>query len=278
MNTIEKVDLTDYEYAGEGANGASYHHKSNPELMLKLYNATKPIAFIENELTLAKSVYKLGLPTPKPGTLVTDGERYGILFNRILNKRSFSRIVGDDPSQVPLYARTFAEMAKQLHATVCDKTQFRSIKSIYNQLLEENPFYSADEKSKVAALINGTPDCDTALHGDLQFSNTITDGSHNYFIDLGDFAYGNPLFDLGMVLLTCRYENTEFLEEVFHMNQDTAHRFWMEFVPAYFGPNADPEEMDRIVRPYAGLKSLIIERDCHKPFPEYRALMGGIFE
>lgn len=278
MNTIEKINLADYDYAGEGANGASYHHKSNPELMMKLYNKNKPLEFIENELSLANKVYNLGLPTPKPGILVTDGERYGILFNRIVNKRSFSRIIGDDPSLVPIYARTFSEMCKQLHSTVCDKTQFRSIKSIYKQLLEENPYYTPDEKCKVAAFIDATPDSDTALHGDLQFSNAITDGKQNYFIDLGDFAYGNPLFDLGMVLLTCRYDDEQFLEEVFHMTQDTAYKFWLEFVHDYFGPEADPEEMNRIIRPYAGLKSLIIERDCLQPFPQFRALLGEVLE
>lgn len=278
MDTITKIKLSDYEYAGEGANGASYHHKTSPDLMLKLYNATKPLEFIENELIIANRVYDLGIPTPKPGILVTDGERFGIQFRRILNKKSFSRIVGDDPVQVPEYAHTFAEMSKRLHSTPCDPSQFRSIKDIYNKLLEENPYYTADEKSKVARLINSTPDANTALHGDLQFSNAITDGKSNYFIDLGDFAYGNPLFDLGMVLLTCRYDDDQFLEEVFHMTQDTAHKFWLEFVPVYFGPNSDPDEMDRLVRPYAGLKSLIIERDCHQPFPQYRALMGDILE
>jgi len=277
MNTAETIDLTDYEYAGEGANGASYHHKTNPELMLKLALEGKSIQHLEKELCMAKKVYGLGIPTPKPGHLVTAENRYGILFNRILNKKSFSRIVGDDPTQVPKMAKLFGEMSKQLHNTVCPTDQFENIKTVYNKLLEENPFYSADEKAKVAKLINDTPDADTAIHGDLQFSNTITDGEHHYFIDLGDFAYGNPLFDLGMVLLTCRYEDTRFLEEVFHMNQDTAHQFWLEFVPAYFGPGTDPDEMDKILRPYAGLKSLIIERDCQQPFPQYHALMEEAF-
>ena len=276
MTDIEKIDLTDFDYAGEGANGASYHHKTNPALMLKLALEGKSIQHLEKELAVAQKVYALGVPTPKPGHLVTDGCRYGILFHRILNKKSFSRIVGDDPTQVPNMAREFAEMCKQLHQTICPKDQFENVKTFYNKLLEENPFYTADEKAKVAKFINDTPDADTAIHGDLQFSNAITDGKQHYFIDLGDFVYGNPLFDLGMVLLTCCYEDTPFLEEVFHMNQDTAHKFWLAFVPAYFGPCADPDEIDRRIRPYAGLKSLIIERDCHQPFPQYRALMDEV--
>ena len=39
METLEaiRIDLADYEYAGEGANGVSYNHRYDPDVMLKLY-------------------------------------------------------------------------------------------------------------------------------------------------------------------------------------------------------------------------------------------------
>lgn len=272
----EKINLEEYEYSGEGANGASYNHKTNPRYMLKLYNAGKPLDFIVSELDRVRKVYDLGIPTPKPGVLVTDGERYGIRFERVLNKKSFSRCVGDDPSQVEKYAREFARMCKMLHSTHCPAEGFVSVKDSYKRDLAANPFFTDEEKEKIAAFIDAAPDADTAIHGDLQFSNAITDGENTYFIDLGDFAYGDPLFDLGMVLLTCLYDSDDFVEEVFHMKNETAHAFWRYFVPEYFGEDADPDEMEALVRPYAGLKTIIIERDGQKPFPEFRALLKGI--
>lgn len=276
MNNALKIDLAEYDYSGEGANGASYNHKSDPRFMLKLYNNTKPLSFITSELERAQKVYDLGIPSPKPGVLVTDGERYGIRFERILNKKSFSRAVGDNPAQVDYYAKEFAKLCKQLHSTVCPKDQFINVKDAYKRDLAENEFFTADEKAKIINFIDATPDGDTAIHGDLQFSNAITDGEHNYFIDLGDFAYGNPLFDLGMVLLCCKYDSDEFVEEVFHMSNATAHKFWDAFAPAYFGADTDMAEIEQKIRPYAGLKTIIIERDAHMPFPEFRALMDGI--
>lgn len=278
MNQAELIDLNDYDYSGEGANGASYNHKTDPRFMLKLYNNTKPLSFITAELERAQNVYNLGVPSPKPGVLVTDGERYGIRFERILNKKSFSRAVGDNPARVEEYAREFARMCKLLHSTHCPTDRFVSVKDAYKRDLAENPFFTADEKVKIAAFIDSTPDADTAIHGDLQFSNAITDGEHNYFIDLGDFAYGNPLFDLGMVLLCCKYDSDEFVEEVFHMKQETANKFWDCFVPEYFGEDADPVEVEKMVRPYAGLKTIIIERDAHQPFSEFRALMADVLK
>lgn len=277
-NQAELIDLNEYDYSGEGANGASYNHKTDPRFMLKIYNNTKPLSFITAELDRARKVYDLGIPSPKPGVLVTDGERYGIRFERVLNKKSFSRAVGDDPANVEFYAREFAKMCKKLHSTVCPTDQFTSVKDSYKKDLAENPFFTADQKSKIAAFIDSTPDANTAIHGDLQFSNAITDGTNNYFIDLGDFAYGNPLFDLGMVQLCCCYDTDEFVEEVFHMSNETAHKFWKYFVPEYFGADADIEEVNVRVRPYAGLKTIIIERDAHQPFPEFRALLGHILD
>lgn len=273
----ELINLEDYDYSGEGANGASYNHKTDPRFMLKLYNTSKPLDFITSELERAKKVYDLGIPSPKPGVLVTDGERYGIRFERILNKRSFSRAVGDDPSDenIRFRAREFAKMCKLLHGTECPDGMFENVKDVYKRDLKYS-FFSDEEKKKVAEFIDSVPDARTAIHGDLQFSNAITDGTNNYFIDLGDFACGNPLFDLGMVLMCCKYSDDAFIEEVFHMKKATSTKFWECFVPEYFDGRMTPDQAEKMLRPFAGLKSIIIERDCHQSFPHYRALLDEV--
>ncbi len=273
----ELINLEDYNYSGEGANGASYNHKTDPRFMLKLYNTSKPLDFITSELERARKVYVLGIPSPKPGVLVTDGERYGIRFERILNKRSFSRAVGDDPSDENIRhcAGEFARMCKQLHSTECPAGMFENVKDVYKRDLKYS-FFSDEEKKKVAEFIDSVPDARTAIHGDLQFSNAITDGNNNYFIDLGDFACGNPLFDLGMVLMCCKYSDDAFIEEVFHMKKATSTKFWECFVPEYFDGKMTSDQAEKMLRPFAGLKSIIIERDCRQPFPHYRALLDEI--
>ena len=66
-----KIDLNDYVRTGEGANGASYNHKIDPSIMMKLYFRNFEAAKLE--LELAQKVYRMGIPTPEPGDLVTDG-------------------------------------------------------------------------------------------------------------------------------------------------------------------------------------------------------------
>ncbi len=281
------IDLNDYIRTGEGANGASFNHKNDPSIMLKLYFRNFEAA--ATELELAQKVYKMGIPTPEPGDLVTDGKQVGIRFKRIEGKKSFSRACGDNPERAEEYGREFAQMCKRLHSIHVDTTQFESVKDRLYNMLEANPDFTPEQKRKLHDYIAAAPEADTAIHGDLQFGNGIFtehDGKRQlYFIDLGDFCYGYPMFDIGMVYLCCCLNNEEWTQEVNHMSNATARRFWDGFAPEYFltpdcpvpgfGPGADLAEVERQVRIYAGLKTILIERDTHFPMPAFRAMLEG---
>ena len=272
-----KIDLNEYERVGEGANGASYNHKTNPDIMLKIYFRNFEAA--EKELELAQKVYAMGIPTPEPGDLITDGERMGIRFRRINGKKSFSRACGDEPERTEEFAREFAQMCKRLHAVHMDTTQFENVKDRLYNLLDANPFFTPEQKEKIRAFIAAAPDADTAIHGDLQFGNGIFVEENGvrktYFIDLGDFCYGYPMFDIGMVYLCCCLNDEAWTMEVNHMSNDTAAHFWDAFAKEYFGPDADMEAVMKEVKIYAGLKTIIVERDTRCPMPQFRAMLEG---
>ena len=265
-----KISLKDYVLFGGGANGESYDCVSDPSLMLKLYFPGK-IQQPLDEMLLARKVYDMGIPTPEPGEyVVTEDGRYGIRFHRILGKKSYSRATGDNPEKVEQYAREFAQMCLNLHATHVDTTQFENVKDRYYRLLAANPFFTSAEKEKIGKFIADTPDEDTAIHGDLQYSNAIFVGDKRYFIDLGDFCYGNHLFDVGMVYLCCYLSDEDFIQETFHMPKKVAIQFWDHFAKEYFGEDKSLEEIERLILPYASLKTLIVERDTGRPMPELR--------
>ena len=275
--TPTRIDLNDYERVGEGANGASYNHKTDPDIMLKVYFRNFEAA--AKELELAQKVYRMGIPTPEPGDLITDGERMGIRFRRLTGKRSYSRACGDEPERVEEYAREFAQMCKKLHATHVDTTQFESVKDRLYAMLEANPDFTPEQKQKIRDFIASAPEADTAIHGDLQFSNGIFTEENgvrkSYFIDLGDFCYGYPMFDIGMVYLCCCLNDEAWTMEQYHMSNATAAKFWDFFADEYFGKDADMDEIMKEVRIYAGLKTLIVERDTHCPMPQFRAMLEG---
>ena len=271
------IDLNDYVRTGEGANGASYNHKTDPSIMMKMYFRNFEAAALE--LELAKKVYDMGIPTPEPGDLVTDGKQMGIRFRRIDGKKSYSRACGDNPEKAPEYGREFAQLCKKLHSVHVDTTQFENVKDRLYNMLDANPDFTAEQKQKLRDFIAAAPDGDTAIHGDLQFGNAIfteKDGVRtSYFIDLGDFCYGYPMFDIGMVYLCCCLNDESWTMEVNHMTNATAARFWDAFALEYFGADANMEEVMKQVKIYAGLKTIMIERDTHCPMPQFRAMLEG---
>jgi len=270
------ISLDDYILSGGGANGESFNHRTDPSVMLKLYfpgKASQPL----DEMLLARKVYALGIPTPEPGEyVVTEDGRYGIRFRRILGKKSYSRATADNPGNVRQYAGEFARMCLDLHAVHVDTSEFESVKERYFHLLEANPFFSAAQKDRIGRFISDAPDTDTAIHGDLQFSNAIFAGDKRYFIDLGDFCYGYSRFDVGMVYLCCKLSPEPFINETFHMPGTLAVRFWENFAPAYFGSDRPLRDIEEEIRPYAGLKTLIIERDAGEPMPVFRSALASI--
>ena len=271
-----KISLDDYVLSGGGANGESFDHRSDPSVMLKLYFPGK-IQQPLDEMLLARKVYELGIPTPEPGEYVVTGDgRYGIRFKRIVGKKSYSRATADEPEKVGRFAAEFAQMCLQLHSTKVDTGSFENVKDRYYRLLAENPFFTTAEKDKLGRFIADTPDEPTAIHGDLQYSNAIFVGDKRYFIDLGDFCYGNHLFDVAMVYVCCCLSDEAFIQETFHMPKSLSTRFWQEFAPCYFGADRPLKDIEEQIRPYAGLKTIIIERDTRRPMPEFREALKSV--
>ena len=271
-----KISMSDYVLSGGGANGESFDHRSDPSVMLKLYFSGK-IQQPLDEMLLARKVYDLGIPTPEPGEyVVTEDGRYGIRFKRIVGKKSYSRATADEPEKVGQFAGEFAQMCLKLHSTKVDTGVFENVKDRYYRLLTENPFFTTAEKDRLVRFIADTPDEHTAIHGDLQYSNAIFVGDKRYFIDLGDFCYGNHLFDVAMVYVCCCLSDEAFIQETFHMPKSLSTRFWQEFAPVYFGPDRPLADIEEQIRPYAGLKTIIIERDTRRPMPEFREALKSV--
>jgi uncharacterized protein (TIGR02172 family) len=255
----------------------SYNHRYDPDVMLKLYRPGMVLQPLD-EMRIARKVFETGIPTPEPGDYVTDGTRFGVRFRRIRNKVSYARAVGDHPENVVRYAEEFAGMCRELHATHVDTAAFECVKDRYARQLAENPFFTPVEKDRLLRFIQDAPDTDTAIHGDLQYGNAIFSGDARYFIDLGDFCYGYPLFDIGMVYCTAFLSEPDFVREAFHMEPALSVRFWKAFAPAYFGTDRPLRDIEAEVLPFAGLKTILVERDMGRPMPTLREALKPILQ
>ena len=64
---------------------------------------------------------------------------------------------------------------------------------------QETDMIPKDYCRRVLDFLEKVPESEYCMHGDLQIGNIISDGRHKLWIDVGEFAYGVPEWDLGTV-------------------------------------------------------------------------------
>lgn len=243
----EKINLSDWERSGEGRNGQSYYHKTDDKVVLKLndisWNREKTFA----EFNMSKSVRELGVRCPEVYSFITDGERYGYISQRIKGKRSFSRMIADDPSRIPELARTFAARARELHSTPCDTSVFHSALARRKEMIDRCDVLPDDVRARLESIYKDFDQtaC-TCLHGDFHTGNLISGEGGEYWIDLGSFAYGDPLLDVSTLYMIGHYTPVKALESIFHISRRQFCSFVDEFLICYYGEELDDRMMEKI--------------------------------
>jgi len=291
---METVDMSRFVLSGAGANGESYDSLDDKNVMLKLYNASYPKQPVIDELEIARKAFEIGVPSPEPGELVEVDGRLGIKFRRVIGKRSFSRALADEPERVEEYAREFARNGKLLHSIHCPEGLVPNQKAIYLGLLEKDKAFGEEDKAKMRRFLEAMPDCDTAVHGDFHMGNIlttlpkgapITEPHDVLYIDIGYFAAGCPLLDIGMLDCICHYLTDEFREREMHIGADIAAKFWDYFVDEYFfgpeklgekwfGAGITPDAIADKILPYTAVKMLLVEYNAGFMPPEYVELIN----
>lgn len=269
---IKRIDISDWEQTGGGRLGTSYFHKTDPHLMLKMSNGDAPLDAWQREIDNSRAFIAVGLPTPKPGSIVFDGERYGLVFERIADKISYSAAVGKTSSdeEIDALARKFAADVRLLHSTVCDGSGLRNVKEVVRDNILRNNVRSGECKDAALRMLDSLPDGRTAIHGDLHFGNVIMAGGKDYFIDMGDAAYGCPNFDMAMfawVVAMCEGIPEEHHREMYHHSFAQTRRFYHTYVDAYFGRPTDAAALETELMPYIALRLLCIEAIVGHPIP-----------
>ena len=98
MDAYQEIELDDYVRSGEGGTAVSYTHKTRNSLA-KLYNPGFEAERARAEFLTARTVFEMGIPTPEPYRIVTDGERYGAEYELVKDKRSFTRIISEETAR-----------------------------------------------------------------------------------------------------------------------------------------------------------------------------------
>lgn len=270
MDTYERIDLKDYTQTGAGGTALSYTHNTG-DTLVKLYNPGFEAERAIEEFHTACTVFEMGIPTPKPYRLVTDGERYGAEYELVRGKRSFTRIISEEPDRLQEISLAFAEETRKLHSRKADTARLRSYKQVLTQFYREKDMVPEEYKQLALAFLEKVPDVQTCLHGDLQIGNIITDGERTLWIDVGEFSYGIPEWDLGIMWTICHRMDKNRADNLFHLEPETLNRHWDIFLPAYLGttdPGVIGAYTKRILPFYAVKVPYVYDMAYHVPMPE----------
>ncbi len=256
----ELIDMEDYEESGDGFTAISYNNKDGRSMM-KLYAEFIPSTEPERELRVSRALIDMGLNTPRALRLVTDGKRVGVEFERVQNKRSYARAISQEPEKLEEYTREFARMCKKLHSTLCDTTVFHSVEERFMKAINSSTTFDDAAKARMLAFVNSIPRTVTCLHGDMHIGNALIADGRQYWIDLSDFAYGNPLYDLGMLYFVCYgVDSDEMARKLYHISLEQMHQVWDVFADEYFGHDADFAQIHKDMAKFAALYMVFFDR------------------
>lgn len=229
------VDLEDWEQSGEGWNAVTYYHKTDENLLLKLNSESMPFEQTLTEYNLTKAVYELGVKSPAIIGLVTDGKRYGIITERLTGKKSFTRILSENPDMIGPLAKSMAGSARILHSLQCDTALFDSIPERIRNEVNSCIWIDGKMKARLNSYADSMRPVTTCLHGDMHPGNILRTSKGDYWIDMGRFGYGDPDMDYASQYMLANLAPESMVKWILHIDRATYSRFVDMYGQYYYG-------------------------------------------
>jgi uncharacterized protein (TIGR02172 family) len=170
--------------------------------VLKLFFDWFPTEAIEYEAQVAQRVYASGIPSPKPGELLTLAGRRGLVYER-LDGPTMLNIFEKQPWQVKTLARRFAELHVEMHAITTTEPPSQHAR-LQRKIQEAKPLSETLRQAALQALA-ALPEGASLCHGDFHPGNILMTAKGPVVIDWIDVTIGHPLADFARTALLVRY-------------------------------------------------------------------------
>ena len=238
MMHVEKayrmVSVDGCEEIGRGANGTIY--RIDQDTVVKVYNNADSLAEIQHEREMAKLALILGIPTAISYDVVKVGNSYGSVFE-LLNARSFTKILIDEPEKLDWCVDEFVHLLKKIHSTVVPKGKLRDIKeTVLYWVSTMESCLPSEAAEKLESLVQAVPYDNHLVHGDYHTKNIELQNDEVLLIDMDTLAVGNPVFELASVynsLIGFSEWDHEHIRRFQGYDFETAKTFWAKTLTAY---------------------------------------------
>ncbi|MBQ1390399.1 MAG: anti-sigma factor antagonist, partial [Firmicutes bacterium] len=201
MMTVEKayrvVSVEGCEEIGRGSNGIIY--RIDQDNVVKVYRNADALAEIQHEREVARLALILGIPTAISYDVVRVGDSYGSVFE-LLNARSFSKILADEPEKMDWCLQEYVGMLKRIHGTLVPKGKLPDMReTALDWARFVRDYLPPEAGDKLVALVEAVPQDDHMIHGDYHTKNLELQGDEVLLIDMDTLAVGHPVFELASI-------------------------------------------------------------------------------
>ncbi|MBO6229590.1 MAG: anti-sigma factor antagonist [Ruminiclostridium sp.] len=258
---LREISVDGCEFIGAGAYGKVY--RIDPETIAKIYRLEVSLAFVERERNVSQKAFLLGVPTAISYDVVKCDDSYGVVYE-LVDAQTVGNAIKNDRERVSELAGRCAGLLKKLHSIeVPADSELPSRKqNLFDWLNSISEFLTSEENEKIRTFIADIPDRRGFLHGDFHAKNIMLQNNEFVLIDIGDAAYGHPIFDiatqiLAYVLFPSNTTRTrEQIEGYLGFNADDVGKYWAAFCCTYFG--ITPEKIGEITQKYLAYGMLLM--------------------
>ena len=258
---LREISVEGCEFIGQGAYGKVY--RIDQETIAKMYKPQIPLSFVEKEREVSQKAFLLDVPTAISYDVVKCGDCFGVVYE-LVNAQTVANVIKNDRSLVPAMAARCAKLLKKLHDTEVpqDASLPARKQNFYDWVENISEFLTGEEKEKIISFIDSIPERRSFLHGDFHAKNIMLQNDELVLIDIGDAAYGHPVFDIATQILayiimpSAPNRTKEEVEHYLGFSADDVEKYWGAFCCAYF--EVTPEKIGEITQkylPYAMLLS-----------------------
>ncbi|MDO4966307.1 MAG: HD domain-containing protein [Lachnospiraceae bacterium] len=260
----KELSIDGLELIGKGAKGNVY--RVDDELIVKVYNNENMFKDIERENALARKAFIAGIPTAISFGIVTVGKKYGSLFE-LVESNTISGLIAKNPDNVEFYAKTMADLARQIHNTDTTGMDIPDyMPEVYKWINGGVANVDVDVAKKVTEMLDALPKATTMIHGDFHTGNVMQQKGEYLLIDMDRLSTCNPIAELSgvyMFYVAFGELGSEFVDNLMGFSHDVSKEYYRHFMNYYFS-NKSEDEIQLISKKCALLAYLRLVRRCYK--------------
>ena len=233
QKALREINVDDCQVIGTG--GHCKVLRLNGDTIIKLLHPGTPLEDAEREREYAKKAFVMGLPTAIPFDVVKCGDSIGLVFEMV-NSDTFSAFLNKNPHRFEEFAVKYAKLMKQLHATKVTDDVLASTKQLYRDRinrLQTLGYFNDQEIADLHRINDAFSDEKSIIHGDYHPKNVMVMDDELVLIDMADITYGNPLYDLGSMMLTHVTVTGERKESITGLKSEMVDNLWKIFISVY---------------------------------------------